>query len=90
MAMDGARIDGFRISGADQGGAILVNGYTQNLLISNNRISGNQGFLRGRHPRGPPGTDLRSPYGEEAAICRRPERDNLTIQHNHIAQNGGP
>jgi large repetitive protein len=87
MAMNGARIDGFRISGADQGGAILVNGYTQNLLISNNRISGNQGFYGGGIRVGHPEL-ISQAVGEEQQYVDA-QNDSLTIQHNHIAQNGG-
>ena len=41
------QIDGFTITGADQGGGIMVNGYANRLEIANNRITGNQGIEGG-------------------------------------------
>ena len=87
LAMNNARIDGFRITGADQGGAILVNGYTQNMLISNNRISGNEGFYGGGIRVGHPELIFQAAGGEQEHVDA--QNDGITIQHNHIAQNGG-
>jgi len=42
-----ARIDGLQITGADQGGAIFVNGYADFLQISNNRLVANHGIYGG-------------------------------------------
>jgi FtsP/CotA-like multicopper oxidase with cupredoxin domain len=86
-ARNSGRIDGFRISGADQGGAILVNGYTQNFLISNNRISGNEGFYGGGIRVGHPELIAPAAGGEQEHVDA--QNDGITIQHNHIAQNGG-
>lgn len=40
-------IDGFTITGADQGGGVMANGYARRLQVSNNRITGNQGIEGG-------------------------------------------
>jgi len=42
-----SRIDGISITGADNGGAIMVNGYAKYLEISNNRIFSNYGVYGG-------------------------------------------
>jgi large repetitive protein len=86
-SFNAARIDGFRISGADQGGAILVNGYTDNLLISNNRIRGNEGFYGGGIRVGHPELIFQDVGLEQVYVDA--QNNNLTIQHNHISQNGG-
>jgi len=88
-SFNSARIDGFTINSADQGGAILVNGYTDNLLISNNRISGNQGFYGGGIRVGHPELILESPPGSGTQIYVDAQNNNLVIRHNQIAQNGG-
>jgi hypothetical protein len=71
-----AQIDGLTITGADEaGGGILVNGYTDGLLITNNEIFSNQGSIGG---------GIR--IGEElvaTSFNRAP-----VIAHNRIAQNG--
>ena len=87
MLMNAARIDGFTISGADQGGAILVNGYTNNFLVSNNRLRGNQGFYGGGVRVGHPELIVQGAGDEQSYVDA--QNDNLTIQHNHISQNGG-
>ena len=43
----GARIDGFNIIGASQGGGIVVNGYAGWMNIGNNRMEANAGFFGG-------------------------------------------
>jgi FtsP/CotA-like multicopper oxidase with cupredoxin domain len=86
MAMNSARIDGFRISGADQGGAILVNGYTNNFLISNNRLRGNEGFYGGGIRVGHPELIFQAPGGEQEYVDA--QNNNLVIGNNHISQNG--
>ena len=43
----GARVDGFTITGADTGGGIIVNGYASYLDISNNRVANNSGNFSG-------------------------------------------
>jgi large repetitive protein len=85
--LNNVRIDGFTISGADQGGAILVNGYTQGMVISNNRIRGNEGFYGGGIRVGHPELIFQAAGGEQEYVDA--QNDNLTIQHNHISQNGG-
>jgi large repetitive protein len=87
LAMNNARVDGFRINGADQGGAVLVNGYTQNMLISNNRISGNQGLFGGGIRVGHPELIFQPGGGEEGYVDA--QNDGIIISNNHIAQNGG-
>ena len=42
-AHPGARVDGFNVSGADNGGGIFVNGYATGLQVSNNAVMANQG-----------------------------------------------
>ena len=54
----GARIDGFTIRGADQGGGIVVNGYADYLEISNNVLNQQQRLLRRRLPSRPPAAQL--------------------------------
>jgi hypothetical protein len=87
MVMNSARIDGFRISGADQGGAILVNGYTNNFLISNNRLRGNEGFYGGGIRVGHPELIFQTAGGEQEYVDA--QNNNLVIRNNHISQNGG-
>lgn len=82
-----SRIDGFTISGADQGGGILVNGYAHYLEISNNRIIGNNGFFGG-------GIRIGHPFLETETINGDPDyqscfSDNMRIHNNHITQNAG-
>jgi hypothetical protein len=46
-AAQNVRIDGFTITGADNGGGVIANGYTPYLEISNNRIVNNAGLFGG-------------------------------------------
>ncbi len=93
-----ARIDGLRLTGADSGGGIGVNGYAPNLQISNNTIVNNTGTFGGGIRIGVnnlfgeipgsgnpaiPGT------GEDAADPRGSVNPGVTIHHNHVAENGG-
>ncbi len=82
----GARIDGFTIIGATQGGGIVANGYNQFLNISNNRISGNAGFYGGGIRLGHP--NLTNEAGGEL-VYTDSRNDRINIHHNHIAKNGG-
>jgi FtsP/CotA-like multicopper oxidase with cupredoxin domain len=82
-----ARIDGFRIIGADQGGGIFVNGYTANLQISNNRISGNQGFFGGGIRVGHPSLVDIDLEGETFHVDA--QNDFVAIHNNQITHNGG-
>jgi hypothetical protein len=83
-ARPNSRIDGFTITGGDNGGAILVNGYAAWLEISNNRIEGNQGFFGGGIRIGHPQL---LDVTETAYVDS--QNDNITIHNNHIAENGG-
>jgi hypothetical protein len=76
-----ARIDGLSITGADIGGAIVVNGYANYLEISNMKIFANEGHEGG-------GIQVGHPIladGPEDAF-----NDFLHIHHNWISQNGSP
>lgn len=76
-----ARIDGISITGADIGGAIVVNGYAKYLEISNNRIFGNEGQNGG-------GIQLGHPFLADGPTDTF--NDNVHIHHNWISQNGSP
>jgi hypothetical protein len=81
----GARIDGFTITGADTGGGIVVNGYGHSVEISNNRISNNSGTYAGGIRVGHPfltNTDTGVPQYTDG------ENDYLKIHHNTVNQNG--
>ena len=77
-----SRIDGFTITGADGGGGIYVNGYADNLVISNNNVTGNSGNLHGGIRIGQPSLPLvgTGPFHFD---------DNVNIHHNAITFNGG-
>jgi len=74
-------IDGFTIAGADIGGGINVNGYAENLEISNNFITGNQGIRAG-------GIRIGNPDLVAADLPVRSRNDRVHIHHNEITQNG--
>jgi hypothetical protein len=76
----GARIDGFLIRGADQGGGIVASGYTDYLVVSNNVIKNNSGFFGGGFRSGHPLLD-------NALVDS--DNDNIRVHHNMITQNGG-
>jgi hypothetical protein len=76
----GARIDGFTVRGADQGGGIVANGYTDYLEVSNNLIKNNSGFFGGGFRSGHPQLD------NELVDS---DNDNIRVHHNMITQNGG-
>ncbi len=87
-----ARIDGFSISGSDNGGGIFVNGYARFLEISNNKLISNHGSYGGGirlghpnlvNPAVDPATDLQ--FGGYTNAMNT----NVRIHHNHITQNGG-
>ena len=75
------RIDGFTITGAEGGGGIFVNGYADNLEISNNTITGNSGNLHGGIRIGQPFLPLagNGPFGFNT---------NVNIHHNAVTLNG--
>jgi len=76
-----SRIDGFTITGADVGGGIFVNGYADNLEISNNNIAANSGFRSGGIRVGHPFLPLVG--GGPFAF-----NTNLKIHHNAVTANG--
>jgi hypothetical protein len=80
----GARIDGLTITGADTGGGIVANGYTDYLQISNNRIANNSGFYHGGIRVGHP--VLTDPQG---LAYTDGDNDRVSIHHNQVVFNGG-
>ncbi len=79
-----ARIDGFTVTGASEGGGIFVNGYAPNLLISNNRILRNQGTFGG-------GIRIGHPYlsdGGGGFFYADAFNDGIQIFNNEFAFNG--
>jgi len=83
-----ARIDGFEITGATWGGAILVNGYARALEISNNRIDRNSGSFAGAIRSGwaslvNVGSLLTANPGFHSA-----HNEGMSIHNNDINQNG--
>jgi len=81
-----ARIDGFTITGADIGGGIVVNGYADFLDISNNRITGNNGFFGGGVRVGHP--TLTHDVGG-VTVFSDADNDNVDIRNNYISRNAG-
>jgi FtsP/CotA-like multicopper oxidase with cupredoxin domain len=77
------RIDGFTIRSADSGGGILVNGYGNNLQISNNRIRSNHGTYSAGIRIGHPVTPFA--FGNQQVDANN---DNIVIRYNDISQNG--
>ncbi len=79
-----SRIDGFTITGGDNGGGIFVNGFARFLEVSNNRIEANQGFFGGGirigHPQLLNATETDYVGGRN---------NDISIHDNHIAENGG-
>ena len=75
------RIDGFTITGAESGGGIFVNGYADNLVISNNTVTGNSGLRHGGIRVGQPFLPLDGdgPFAFNT---------NVNIHHNAITLNG--
>ncbi|MGI9305333.1 MAG: hypothetical protein ACR2RB_21920, partial [Gammaproteobacteria bacterium] len=79
------RIDGFTITGSDDAGGILVNGYADWLQISNNRIRSNAGFHGGGIRIG----DAVLINETNAGVVHTDARnDRIRIHHNQITQNG--
>ena len=75
------QIDGFTVSGADHGGAIIVNGFASGIEISNNLITGNQGVMAGGIRLGHPGL-----VAQDLPVGSR--NTDANIHHNEIVQNG--
>jgi len=76
-----SRIDGFTITGADLGGGIYVNGWADNLVISNNNITGNSGFSHG-------GIRIGQPFLAADGTGPFAFNTNVRIHHNSITSNG--
>jgi hypothetical protein len=82
----GARIDGFTIVGASQGGGIVVNGYAQFLEIGNNNITTNSGFYGGGIRIGHP-----SLTNEDGGVLAYTDavNDRIRVHDNLVVKNGG-
>jgi hypothetical protein len=80
-SLPGLQIDGFTITGADTGGAIVANGNAVQLQVSNNRITGNQGLYNG---------GIRIGHADLADADLPVDANNLfvNIHHNEILKNG--
>ncbi len=76
-----ARIDGFTVTGADNGGGINVHGYADYLEISNNIVKANSGNAAGGIQIGRNGLLNGNAYTDAS-------NDNLRIHNNQISQNG--
>ncbi|HSV28770.1 MAG TPA: hypothetical protein VLL76_04400, partial [Candidatus Omnitrophota bacterium] len=85
-AVHNPRIDGFTISGSDNGGGIVVNGYAKALAISNNKIVGNYGVFGGGVRVGHP--ELVRELNNGGLRVTDADNDNVAIHHNQISQNG--
>lgn len=81
-----ARIDGFTLTGADNGNGVFVNAYARYLEVSNNRVINNQGFYGGGVRLGHPYLTAETPGG---AVYAGSFNDNINIHNNHITQNSG-
>ncbi|MCU7871859.1 MAG: hypothetical protein KZQ91_03840 [Candidatus Thiodiazotropha sp. (ex Lucinoma borealis)] len=100
LANRGARIDGFTIVGASQGGGIVANGFNQFLNISNNIVTSNAGIFGGGIRIGHPNisheiaaeTDYNLNGVDENEVgdlvYDDAVNDRIRIHHNHITQNG--
>ncbi len=80
------QIDGFTISGADQGGGIMVNGHANRIEIANNRITGNQGIEGGGIRIGH--ANLVGEFANNELRYVNSRNRNVSIHHNEIVQNG--
>lgn len=76
-----ARIDGFTVTNANQGGGVLASGYVKYLTVSNNRIISNQGTYGG-------GVRVGHPFLVQNGASVDGDNDFVIIRHNHITQNG--
>jgi parallel beta-helix repeat protein len=84
FAINASRIDGFTISGADGGGGIFVNGYANNLEISNNHVTGNSGVLHGGIRIGQPYLTTLEPNANGIIVVN----NNVNVHDNAITMNG--
>jgi hypothetical protein len=76
-----SRIDGFTITHAGTGGGIVVNGYADNLEISNNVVTRNSGGLSG-------GIRVGTPYLPTTGDGPFAYNTGVDIHHNAITRNG--
>lgn len=99
LANQGARIDGLSIFGAGSGGGVVVNGYAQDLVISNNRITGNAGAFGGGVRIGHPllshqVADVNDPAYDPPnvnigdLVYTDASNDRIRVHHNQIDKNG--
>lgn len=77
-----ARIDGFTITGADFGGAVMINGRADYLEVSNNNIFGNQSVFGGGIRSGHPTLAVDIDYVDS-------DNDFLNIHNNEVTRNSG-
>ncbi len=79
----GARVDGFTVTGADTGGGIIVNGYGHYVEVSNNRVSNNSGNYSG-------GIRVGHPLLLNATQTDYEDGNNdyVLIHNNQVNQNG--
>ena len=82
-----SRIDGIGITGAVQGGGILVGGYIDNLEISNNEIYSNNGLFGGGIRVGYPTLTNVDINGNTIHVDA--ENNNINIHNNKVVKNGG-
>lgn len=80
-----ARVDGFKITLADLGGAIYANAYANRLLVSNNVLQSNAGNLGGGIRLGNP-TVVAFPRAS-VAIADSPN-PQIDVRYNQIRENG--
>lgn len=81
-----ARVDGFTFTGADQAGAIFINGYAHRLQITNNHIVGNAGNFGGGIRAGYPNL-VQTVGGADEYV--NAFNDNMLIAYNEITENAG-
>ncbi|WP_290704283.1 hypothetical protein [Amphritea sp.] len=81
-----SRIDGFGITGAVQGGGILLGGYIENMEISNNDVYTNSGNFGGGIRVGYP--TLTNTIND-ALVHVDADNNNVNIHNNQISRNGG-
>jgi len=81
-----AWVDGFAITGADHAGGIVVNGYANDMAITNNRVYGNHGIYGGGIRLGHPELILDTNQGAEYQDAYN---DRIAIHHNHVYKNAG-
>jgi len=80
------QIDGFTITGADQGGGVMVNGHANRIEIANNLITGNHGIQGGGIRIGH--ANLIEQFVNNELRYVNSRNPDLTIHHNEIVQNG--